>query len=144
MGLVRHPLLSPMAYVNPPSRVVQWAVHFSYLISDGVSYSVQTNLTISTTSAFATVKNLLGNPYQVVKNVTGTRKYTYLPSGAMVVSNVTGLVTGRTRRTNTEVLSYALLSAAPGNEWSVDGRIFYDGADNAVPMTSLHPIMRML
>jgi hypothetical protein len=45
---------------------------YSYFISDGSTYSIQANLTISTSSAFATTKDQLGNPYQTVTNVVGT------------------------------------------------------------------------
>ena len=56
-------------------------IQYSYSISDGVNYTVQGNLTISTASAFATLKDQLGNPYQQVVNVTGIRTYTYLATG---------------------------------------------------------------
>ena len=53
---------------------------FSYFISDGTSYSISTNLTLTTTSAFATTTDQLGNPYQAVINITGSRTYTYVPT----------------------------------------------------------------
>ena len=87
------------------------AVHFSYsyTISDGITYSVSTNLFITATSAFATAKDALGNPYQTITNITGSRVYTYVPTGATLSSRVTF---------NTSAAGsfypYALLSAAPG------------------------------
>ena len=64
---------------------------YSYSISDGVNYTVAGNLTIFTSSAFANLKDQLANPYQIVTNVTGTRLYTFLPTGATVFSTVSGL-----------------------------------------------------
>ena len=68
-------------------------IGYTYTISDGVSYSIQGNLTITASSAFGNNFDLLGNPYQVVVNVVGTRRYTYLPTGTSLVSTVNGLST---------------------------------------------------
>ena len=54
-------------------------ISYSYFISDGVTYSVQGNLTLTTSSAFGNNADLLGNPYQIVTNVAGSRLYTHIP-----------------------------------------------------------------
>jgi hypothetical protein len=82
---------------------------FSYFLSDGATYSVTVNLSISAVSAFATTHDLLGNPYQVVTGITGTRTYSYLPTGAQVVSQVTWVSSA-----SAHFYPYALLSSAPG------------------------------
>ena len=64
---------------------------YSYQISDGATYIVSGNLTVSTSSQFATNIDPLGNPYQIVTNVTGTRTYTHIPTGSQITSTVTGL-----------------------------------------------------
>jgi hypothetical protein len=53
---------------------------YSYSISDGATYRVVGNLTITTASAFANSHDLLGNPYQIVTNVTGICICTYWPT----------------------------------------------------------------
>ena len=83
-------------------------------MSDGANYSVQGNLTITTNSAFATAADQLGNPYQIITGVTGTRTYTYIPSGQTLVSQVTGLSTGAYAFADQRFYPYALLSSAPG------------------------------
>ena len=109
---------APITFTNglrPPTQpsVSNGALHFtySYTLSDGVSYVVQTNLSITTTSAFATTQDQLGNPYQTIQNITGTRHYTYLPTSASLISHVTFTAPANfTQR----FYPYALLSSAPG------------------------------
>ena len=88
--------------------------NYSYTVSDGATYLVQGNLTITTTSAFATQKDQLGSPYQTVINVTGTRLYTYLPTGAVLLSSVNGISTAANANADQRWYPYALLSSAPG------------------------------
>ena len=95
---------------------------YSYFISDGATYAVQGNLTITSTSAFATSQDMLGNPYQVVVNVTGTRIYTYLPTHAQLTSTVHGL--GQTVSFQ-RFYPYAYLSSAPG-VYTVNTAPFFD------------------
>ena len=80
--------VAPITFTNglrPPTQPssANGAARFSYSyhISDGLTYTVQTNLSIQTQSAFASHQDGLGNPYQVILNVTGMRVYTYLPHG---------------------------------------------------------------
>ena len=87
---------------------------YSYFISDGATYSVSTNLTITTLSAFATTVDTLGNPYQTVTGVTGTRRYTFLPTGATVVSTVSGLSTLPSSAPDQRFYPYSLLASGPG------------------------------
>ena len=102
---------------------------FSYYISDGATYAVTCNLTVTTSSAFATQKDQLGNPFQTVLNVTGTRTYASLGTGISLTSTVTGLTrSGR-------FYPYSLLAAAPG-VYSVNSAplLDYDGlAFNVAP-----------
>ena len=87
---------------------------YSYFISDGSTYSVIANLSITTSSAYATSSDQLGNPYQTVTGISGTRTYKYLPTGATVVSTVTGLSTSAYAYADQRWYPYALLSSAPG------------------------------
>ena len=89
-------------------------IRYSYFVSDGASYSISCNLTLTTTSAFATTTDLLGNPYQTISNVAGTRTYTYLPTGQTVVSVVSGLTTAAYQYADQRFYPYALISSAPG------------------------------
>ena len=63
-------------------------VNYSYTISDGLSYIVQAQFTLTTNSAFASQKDQLGNPYQSVINITGSRSYLYLSTGQSMQSQV--------------------------------------------------------
>ena len=73
---------------------------------------MQTNLTVLTTSAFATPHDMLGNPYQVVTNITGTRVYTYLPTPSTLISQVSGPASNLLNPPR--FYPYALLSSLPG------------------------------
>jgi hypothetical protein len=87
---------------------------FSYFISDGQSYSVQANLTITCSSAFATPQDPLGNPYQTIIGITGTRTYTYLPTMTTLYSSVTGLSNSFNPLVSQRFYPYSLLSSSPG------------------------------
>ena len=111
---------------------------YSYYITDGATYSVSCNLTVTTSSAFATQKDQLGNPYQTVLNVTGTRTYAFLSTGASLTSSVTGLTrSGR-------FYPYSLLASAPG-VYSMNTVPFldYDGltftVSSSVPANGVAP-----
>ena len=95
---------------------------YSYHISDGSTYTVQTNLSIQTQSAFAAQQDGLGNPYQLIRNVTGVRVYTYLPTGAVVSSTVSSLISSNT---TARFYPYSLLAAAPG-VYSINSAPFLD------------------
>ena len=127
---------APITFTNglrPPTQptISNGAVRFSYSysISDGTTYSVQTNLSITTTSAFATSHDQLGNPYQTIVAVTGVRLYTHLLSGLSITSAVT--IAAAVNSTNSPKADqrfhpYALLSAAPG-VYTVNQAPFLDG-----------------
>ena len=99
---------------------------FAYTISDGVSYVVTTALTIATSSPFATHRDALGNPYQTVINVTGTRTYTHMATGAQLISIVTGPTTSTLLTPSQRFYPYALLASPPG-VYSVNTAPFWDG-----------------
>ena len=112
---------APLSFTNglraptqPSSSNGAVRIAYSYFISDGVNYTIQCNLTLTASSAFATSQDTLGNPYQTITGVTGTRVYTYLPTGAKVTSTVSGLTTGSYQFADQRFYPYALLSAAPG------------------------------
>ena len=107
------------------------AVHFSYAyhISDGNTYSVAANLSITVTSAFASTQDSLGNPYQTIVNITGSRLYTYIPTGASLTSAVTGVVSSTVSSAPVPSLRfypYTLLSSAAG-VYSINTAPFVDG-----------------
>jgi hypothetical protein len=87
---------------------------YSYFLSDGATYTVQANLTVTTSSPFAATQDLLGNPYLTVLNVVGTRVYTFLPTGAQLSSGVDGLCAVANTTASQRFYPYALLSSAPG------------------------------
>ena len=87
---------------------------FSYFISDGVSYSVQANLTVSAATQFAGIGDQLGNPYQTIVNITGSRLYTYLPTSQTVLSAITGLSTAVNPLADQRFYPYSFLAASPG------------------------------
>ena len=87
---------------------------YMYSISDGVTYSVQGSLTITASSGFGNLFDQLGNPYQSVVSVTGTRTYTYIPTSQTVVSTISGLSTSAYPYADQRFYPYALLGAAPG------------------------------
>ena len=117
---------------------------YSYYISDTLTYSVQGNLTLTTSSPFANVQDVLGNPYQTVVNITGTRVYTFFPTSQVVTSTVTlAAATAVTSAVVTQrFYPYGLLSAAPGL-YTVNGAPFLDGGgiglavEPAVPLNGV-------
>ena len=99
--------------VEPTASSSSLRFIYSYFISDGATYSVNASLLITASSAFASSFDLLGNPYQTVVGIAGTRVYTYLPTGARVVSNITGSMPAS--YINDQLFyPYALLAASPG------------------------------
>ena len=100
-------------------------IAYTYFITDGATYSVSGNLTITTSSAFANLKDVLGNPYQQVVNVAGTRLYTYLPTGAIVRSTVSGLSLAVNPLADQRFYPYSLLASAPG-VYTVNTAPFFD------------------
>ena len=111
-------------------------ISFSYFISDGATYAVTTNLSITTTSAFASLKDQLGNPYQSVVSVTGQRTYTYLPTGASLTSQVSSASVNPP--STPRFYPYALLSSAPG-VYSENTAPFLDAAGITFTVTPPAP-----
>ena len=106
---------------------------YSYTISDGTSYIVQANLTITSTTQFANAQDQLGNNYDILQNITGTRLYTWLPSGQQLLSQVTGITTPPTQTLpgfdqvpSQRFYPYVLLSSAPG-VYTMNTAPFIDG-----------------
>ena len=112
--------------IQPSASNGAMLLSYSYVISDGLTYSVSTTLTINTTSAFATTTDQLGNPYQTVVNITGTRLYTFLPTGAQVSSVVTGLSNAIYAQPSQRFYPYSLLASSPG-VYTSDTAPFLDG-----------------
>ena len=111
---------APITYTNglrspvEPGASNTFAVTvYSYTVSDGVSYSVQTNVSLTVPSTFIISYDQLGNPYKPISGATGTRQYTYLRTGATLLSNITGLSTNISALADQRFYPYALLSASP-------------------------------
>ena len=123
------------AVPQPVSTNGGLVVRYSYTISDGLTYAVSANLTLYMSSQFATSQDKLGNPYQVVLNVTGTRQYEYFPTGQKLVSTVFG-----SHKTTfvQKFYPYSLLSASPG-VYSVDSAPFLDAEGFAMQVTPSVP-----
>ena len=97
---------------NSPSR---W--QYNYVVSDGVSYTIAANLTLTMDGAIAAHVNSLGNQYQLVVAITGTRVYTYLPTNATVtsvVSTPSSVSNGVYQAADQRFYPFALLSSAAG------------------------------
>ena len=102
-------------------------VGYTYFLSDGTTYSVQGNLTLTLDSQFANSKDALGNPYQTVIGISGTRLYRYLPTGASVTSNITGLSLSLSTAASQRLYPYTLLSASPSVYYTANAP-FFDGS----------------
>ena len=102
-------------------------ISYFYSITDGLSYISQANLTLTATSAFGNAQDMLGSHYQLLINITGTRNYTYLPTGAVLVSTVTGLSSASTGSVppSQRFYPYSLLASSPGL-YSVNTAPFID------------------
>jgi hypothetical protein len=57
---------------------------------------------------------MLGNPYQTIINVRGTRVYTFLSTGQQLISTVTGLSSAALKTVDQRFFPYALISSGPG------------------------------
>ena len=112
---------------------------FSYFISDGVRYSVMANLTLIASSAFATTQDLLGNPYQTLVNITGTRLYTYLLTGQQLQSTVTYLPS-QPYSGDQRFYPYSLLASTPGL-YSMNSAPFVDYAGLMYAVSPPAPIV---
>ena len=110
---------------------------YSYTISDGATYQVTANLTISCTSAFATPEDQLGNQYQTVVGISGFRTYTHLPSGSTITSNITGIASSTSA--DQTWYPYVLLSSSPG-VYSTNSVPYLDAAGLAFTVSPAAPI----
>ena len=130
--------------VQPSSSNGALLIYFSYYISDGQTYSVQTNLTITTSSQFANTQDQLGNPYQTITSVTGTRMYTHLPDGFTLLSTITGLDTSSAAAATASqrFYPYSLLSASPG-VYTSNNVPFFDAAGVSVTLSPAIPPLGM-
>ena len=124
---------APITFSNglrPPTQPSYYngaqSIRYSYTISDDDSYIVQTDLVLTLSSAFATSRDQLGNPYQTVVNATGTRVYTYLNTSNTITSVVTGLSSAQSGVPSQRFYPYALLSSAPG-VYTINTAPFLDG-----------------
>ena len=88
--------------------------NYSYTITDGATYTVRTTMAITSSTAFATMTDTLGNPYQPVIGVFGTRVYTHIASGQTLTSTITGLTSATARPVSQHWYPYSLLVASPG------------------------------
>ena len=122
------------------------AMHFSfsYTITDGSTYSVSANLSLTASSPFANAVDLLGSPYQTLVNVTGTRLYTHIPSGSTLLSIVSGLSTAANPLADQRFYPYAFLSSSPGvyssnnaPHWDHDGLEF--SVSPSIPINGAPP-----
>ena len=77
--------------VTPSPSNTASKFNYSYTISDGATYTVSTNLVVTTTSTPLLFLDQLGNTYQNITTVSGKRVYTYLPTGTSIISTVSGL-----------------------------------------------------
>ena len=68
---------------------------YSYYISDGRTWSVLNNLTLTIDTTLGFSVSNLGNYYLTVTNITGTRVYSSPLNQPTVVSKVTSIFTGR-------------------------------------------------
>ena len=117
---------APLTFTNGLRPVTQpttgngaQRIAYNYTLSDGLTYTVSSSLTVTASSAFATSQDQLGNPYQSVTNVTGTRTYTHLSTGSVLISRILGVT--RAAR----FYPYSLLASSPG-EYSVNTAPFLD------------------
>ena len=112
---------APLTFTNglrPPTQPSNFNggrnIRYSFYVSDGATYSVVVNLTLTASSPFATTADQLGNPYQSIINATGTRVYTHLPTGQTLISTVLGLSSSGVASTAPRLYPYSLLASAPG------------------------------
>ena len=137
--LVINGLRSP---IQPSASNGALHLSYSYTISDGLTYTVQTNLSIATNSAFATSRDELGNNYQTVISITGSRKYTYLPTGYTLTSTITGLANvsaSSSPHADQRFYPYALLVSSPG-VYSINSAPFLDAAGLSFTVNPAVPV----
>ena len=130
--------LAPITFTNglrPPTQPSAsngaLQIAYSYTVSDGLTYSVTANLTFTTSSAFATTQDALGNPYQTITGIGGTRAFTNLLTGVTSTSTAAGLSAAGTGvygvPNDQRFYPYSLLASSPGVYPTIDSAPFWDG-----------------
>ena len=126
--------------------------NYGYTITDGETYSVTTNFTLTMSSEFAVSQDSLGNPYQTVIGIVGVRNYTNVTSGVVTTQNVTGLAPDSFPTTGHDgfpltpdntFYPYALVGSAPGM-YSIHTAPFLDGAGIAYMTSSTSAVHDLL
>lgn len=74
----------------PASTTVPATYHYNYFITDGATYSVVANLSFTMDSSTASV-DLLGDYYQTITAIGGSRTYNYFPTSYTTTATVTGI-----------------------------------------------------
>jgi len=120
----------------PANTATQFS--YSYSISDGATYSVNTTLAITTTATPQLYVDQLGNSYQNITSVSGTRVYTHLPTGATVISAVTGLSNGAGTPSQ-RWYPFAYLQSAPG-VYSTSTAPYLDGEGIGFTISPAAPV----
>ena len=138
--------VAPITFTNglrPPTQPTasNGGIHisYSYFISDGVTFSVQANLTLTASSAFGNQHDTLGNPYQTIIAVSGTRTYTYLLSPGSTVTSTVSTPTS-TGTADQRFYPYALLASAPGVYFTTTAP-YLDNAGVAFAITPSAPAL---
>ena len=129
--------------VSPTTSNAFTFIAYTYFVSDGATYTISGNLTLTTTGPLAVKTDPLGNQYQTIVAISGTRTYVYLPTKQTIVSFVTGLSSqaGASQR----FYPYALLGASPG-VYTVDTGPFVDfngigfNIDPPAPAAGVQPL----
>ena len=125
MGVINF-LNGQRSTITPTPNNSQPHFDYNYTISDGATYSVTTNLTITTSSTPLIHVDELGNQYQNITAIKGTRVYTYLGrGGGTVTSTVTGL-SGLSGTPSQRWYPFALLQSTPG-VYNMNTGPFLDG-----------------
>ena len=111
---------------------------YTYTIGDGATWTVQGRLNITMSTPFGNNADLLGNPYQTVVNVTGTRTYTYLPTNSRTVSTVYTLPHSMGYG-DQRFYPYSLLSSSPG-VYTSNAAPFWDSAGVEFGLSPAAPV----
>ena len=136
---------APISFVNgkrvptqPSASNGATSFTYSYTVSDNATYVVSANLTVSAASPFASVMDQLGNQFQPITALGGTRLYTHLATGVQLLSTITGLAPASAYLVASQrFYPYTLLSSAPG-VYSMNSAPFLDG--NGVQYTVSPPV----
>ena len=132
------------APINPSFANGGKTVQYNYFVSDGVTYTITTNLTLTTDGAVANAVDALGNQYQNIIGLTGTRVYHYLPTNQVITSTCSGITDGAYQYADQRFYPFALLGSGAGI-YTINTAPFvdYDGIEfnisPAAPAAGLAP-----